>query len=135
MKEQEFNFKKKYQVMYPRNEIGVIFLFGICYKDFYFESPIFNNSFPDASAFFRPLKKRIKIEFEFQSSNFISHKHDVNGADMIICWKHDAYYLPVLVFELISGLFYRKIGDETVKIFKKQEEDSKYLKKFWEEIN
>jgi hypothetical protein len=26
------------------------------------------------------------VEFEFESRNFLKHKHDPNGCDVIVCW-------------------------------------------------
>ena len=34
-------------------------------------------------------ERRIRIEFEFRSSNFRAHRHPVEGCDWIVCWEHD----------------------------------------------
>ncbi len=33
--------------------------------------------------------EEIRIEFEFQSKSFVTHKHDQNFVDMIVCWEHN----------------------------------------------
>lgn len=33
--------------------------------------------------------ERVAIEFEYNSRNFESHKHDPKGCDIIVCWEHD----------------------------------------------
>jgi hypothetical protein len=31
----------------------------------------------------------VKVEFELESRNFLKHKHDPNGCDVIVCWVHN----------------------------------------------
>ena len=38
--------------------------------------------------------KRIRIEFEYRSSNFARHRHDPNDCDWIVCWIHDWPAVP-----------------------------------------
>jgi hypothetical protein len=33
--------------------------------------------------------QRVRIEFEFESRNFLKHRHKKDGCDMIICWRHN----------------------------------------------
>lgn len=33
--------------------------------------------------------KRVRIEFEFESRNFKEHRHDLDGCDVIVCWRHN----------------------------------------------
>jgi hypothetical protein len=59
--------------------------------------------FPDCEAL-RQVKQdrwqRLRIEFEFESLNFVKHGHDVKGCDMIVCWKHNWPECPLEVVEL-----------------------------------
>jgi len=51
--------------------------------------------------------ERVAIEFEYKSSNFVEHKHDVNECDVIVCWEHNWSGCPLEVIELreeIKGL-------------------------------
>ncbi|HSG63293.1 MAG TPA: hypothetical protein VLA24_17850 [Pseudomonadales bacterium] len=46
-----------------------------------------------------------RVEVEYQSFNFVQHKHDPAGCDFILCWHHtSASMLPVL--ELSTGNMY-----------------------------
>ena len=40
------------------------------------------------------------IEFEFKSSHFKAHNHDINECDVIVCWEHDWKDCPIEVIEL-----------------------------------
>jgi len=39
-------------------------------------------------------KGKIRIEFEFKSSNFKKQKHNHRKCDWILCWEHDWFYHP-----------------------------------------
>jgi hypothetical protein len=83
----------------PLNEAGVILLFSHVMKDlgiFYEASP---GGFPDMIGRRRTAKglQRIRVEFEFRSSNFVRHKHDVDKCDAIVCWEHDWTECPLEV--------------------------------------
>jgi hypothetical protein len=95
----------------PTNEMGVVFLFGVMARDLGYIVTLLQAQFPDCEALRRmtPDKwQRLRIEFEFESRNFLTHGHDVNGCDMIVCWKHNWPECPLQVVEL-SKLF-GKIG-------------------------
>ena len=32
---------------------------------------------------------RLRIEFEYESRNFLRHLHDPSQCDIIVCWKHN----------------------------------------------
>lgn len=87
----------------PLNEAGVILLFSKVMKDlgiFYEASP--STGMPDLIARERTkrgLEKRY-IEFEYKSSNFKAHKHDIKKCDIIVCWEHDWQDCPLRVIEL-----------------------------------
>lgn len=76
----------------PVNEMGVVFLFGMLAEELGFAVESVQAGFPDCGAK-RKLKKdrwqRVRIEFEYRSSNFLQHKHDISGCDLIVCWEHD----------------------------------------------
>jgi hypothetical protein len=44
----------------------------------------------------------VRIEFEYQSRNFMKHMHDVKGCDVIVCWEHNWPECPIEVIELKS---------------------------------
>ncbi len=75
----------------PLNENGVVFLFGKIMEDLNIYVEEIKPGFPDCIArrFTGKGWKRIRIEFEFQSNNFVVHKHDPAGCDIIVCWEHN----------------------------------------------
>ncbi len=48
--------------------------------------------------------QRVRIKFEYKSSDFKSHGYDPAGADMIVCWIHDWPDCPLEVLELRSAI-------------------------------
>jgi hypothetical protein len=72
----------KYQ---PSCEQEVVIAFGLIAKKLGFEIKEVGTSFPDCKARLRG--KNVKIEFEYQSSNF---HHPVGGCDYIVCWEDNA---------------------------------------------
>lgn len=76
----------------PTNELGVVLLFGALARKLGFVVLKIQPGFPDCEA----LKKiennrwqRVRIEFEFESRNFLDHGHDPQGCDLIVCWEHN----------------------------------------------
>jgi hypothetical protein len=95
----------------PTNEMGVVFLFGAMVRDLGYVVTLLQSEFPDCEALRQVMRdkwQRLRIEFEYESLNFLKHGHDVKGCDMIVCWKHNWPECPVEVLEL-SKLF-GKIG-------------------------
>lgn len=93
----------------PINENGVIFLFGRVTKDLNMYIEEIKTGFPDCIArrFTGRGWERVTIEFEYKSSHFNDHKHDVNECDIIVCWEHNWIDCPLEVIELrevIKGL-------------------------------
>lgn len=88
----------------PLNELGVVFLFGMLAKELGFVVEAIGASFPDCEA--KRLDeggkfwKRIMIEFEYFSSNFQKHGHEIARCDLIVCWIHDWKNCPIEVLEL-----------------------------------
>lgn len=75
----------------PANELGVVFLFAHVARRLQFQIEEIRPQFPDCIAYRRmgDSEKKTRIEFEFRSSSFRSHKHDTAGCDVIVCWHHD----------------------------------------------
>jgi len=72
----------------PNNEQGVVFLFSdLARKRFGLRVESVQAGFPDCIAYRG--SKRIRIEFEYYSSNFATHRHPAAGCDWIVCWIHD----------------------------------------------
>ena len=93
----------------PINEQGVVYLFGMVSYELGFIVEAVHQSFPDCEAKrCVDLKKnrwqRVRIEFEYLSSNFRQHGHDPNQCDLIVCWEHDWVDCPLEILELRSIL-------------------------------
>jgi hypothetical protein len=87
----------------PVNELGVVYLFGIVAQDLGFVVESVQSGFPDCEAKRRLSKDRwqtVRLEFEFLSSNFLSHGHDLARCDVIVCWEHDWTDCPIEVVAL-----------------------------------
>lgn len=87
----------------PVNEMGVVYLFGTLAEKLGFIVTWIGTQYPDAEAF-REVEpgrwQRARIEFEFQSRNFLQHFHDPDGCDLIVCWEHNWTECPLEVLEL-----------------------------------
>jgi hypothetical protein len=95
----------------PLNEQGVVYLFGMVSYELGFLVEAVHASFPDCEAKrcidrTRNRWQRVRIEFEYRSSQFREHGHDPEGCDLIVCWEHDWSDCPLQVVELR-----RSIGD------------------------
>jgi len=91
----------------PINEHGVVYIFGMVSYELGFIVEALQSSFPDCEAkrcMDKDRWQRVRIEFEFRSSDFHRHGHPVGGADLIVCWKHDWPDCPVEVLELRSAI-------------------------------
>lgn len=87
----------------PTNELGVIYLFGVLAKVLGFMVLRLQAEFPDCEVLRRGEDgrwRRLRVEFEFESRNFLLHGHDVNGCDLIVCWVNNWPSCPVEVLEL-----------------------------------
>lgn len=87
----------------PTNENGVIFLFGIVAQELGFKVQRIQAEFPDCEAM-RQVEpgvwQRVRVEFEFESRNFLRHLHEVAQCDVIVCWKNNWADCPLEVVEL-----------------------------------
>lgn len=90
----------------PTNELGVVFLFAHLARRLRVRIESINVAFPDCIAYQKAggREKRLRIEFEYRSSNFRTHGHSPRGCDWIVCWQHDWPGVPrrIHVVELSS---------------------------------
>lgn len=76
----------------PANETGVVFLFGMLAHRLGFRVESLQAAFPDCEAArqIQPGKwQRVRIEFEYESRNFLTHRHPAGECDVIVCWRHN----------------------------------------------
>lgn len=89
----------------PTNEAGVLYLFGSVALDLGFMVTSLQAAFPDCEAMRRVEGGKwqpVRIEFEYESRNFLKHMHDAKGCDVIVCWAHNWPECPLEVVELRS---------------------------------
>jgi hypothetical protein len=87
----------------PINENGVILLFGMVAARLGYAVARVKAEFPDCDGFreLAPNKwQPLRIEFEYESRNYLIHKHPLLGCDLIVCWKHNWSECPIEVLEL-----------------------------------
>jgi len=97
----------------PINEDGVIYLFGTVSYRLGFVVTLIQGAFPDCYALRLVDVDRwqpVRIEFEYESRNFLRHLHDPKGCDIIVCWKHNWPECPLEVIEL-SKIVGERSGD------------------------
>ncbi len=97
----------------PVNEAGVVYLFGCLAPKLGYSVEAIQTQFPDCEAKRRDSDgrlRRVRIEFEFESKNFLRHKHEVKGCDVIVCWRHNWEGCPLQVVELSEEL--RKLKEK-----------------------
>jgi hypothetical protein len=101
----------------PVNEAGVVFAFGVMARRLGFVVHRVQVEFPDCEAMRRMAKgqwQRVRIEFEYESKNFVKHGHDKNGCDLIVCWTHNWEGCPLEVVEL------KKVVEQLMKALSPQ---------------
>jgi Homing endonuclease associated repeat len=89
----------------PINEMGVVFLFGGVARQLGFAVNRIQTESPDCEALRRVERdrwQRVRIEFEYESRNFLFHGHALTQCDLIICWSHNWVDCPLEVLELKS---------------------------------
>jgi len=92
-------------LLQPTNEQEVVFLFGGMAGKLGFAMLKIRTEFPDGIALREVAQGKwqlVKIEFEHESRNFLLHKHDPEGAHVIVCWKNNWPDCPLEVIELSS---------------------------------
>ncbi len=75
----------------PKNEVGVVFLFAHLARKWRLRIDAIRSEFPDCIAYqkVQGREKPIRIEFEYQSRSFKTHRHDPAKCDWIVCWEHN----------------------------------------------
>ena len=99
----------------PTNEDGVIFLFGAMAKELGFKVLRIQREFPDCEALWEvePGRwQRARIEFEYESRNFLAHMHPLDGCDLIVCWNHNWQNCPLEVLELKTVVERQSLGTD-----------------------
>ena len=89
----------------PINEMGVVLLFGGLARRLGFSVTRVQTEFPDCEALRqveRDRWQRVRIEFEYESRNFLFHGHPLTECDLIVCWSHNWEGCPLEVLELKS---------------------------------
>lgn len=88
--------------MQVENELGVIVVFAQMCEQYGWKIVSIQASFPDA-IIESTAGRTLRVEFEYQSSNFLAHNHDPRACDIVICWEHDCTDIILPVFELKTG--------------------------------
>ena len=104
----------------PLNELGVVYLFGVLHDTFDFKIESIQSGFPDCIARRKAGANRweeVRIEFEYDSKSFLSHGHNPDGVDLIVCWTHNWKECPrrIEVIELSSLLGIAEQIDSQIK--------------------
>lgn len=76
----------------PVNEQGVVLLFGMMAEELGYTVESAQTAFPDCEAkrcVGLDMWQHVRIEFEFESRNFLKHGHPSRGCDVIVCWRHN----------------------------------------------
>lgn len=87
----------------PANEMGVVFIFGFLALKLGFVVTRIQPEFPDCEAMWEVqpgVWQRVRIEFEYESRNFVRHLHNLEDCDVIVCWEHNWPECPLQVVEL-----------------------------------
>jgi predicted RNA-binding protein len=97
----------------PLNEQGVVYVFALVARDLGFTVEAIGTAFPDCEAKRQMDRKgerwqRVRIEFEYFSSDFRRHGHAQEGCDIIVCWKDDWPECPLEVIQLSEEI--KKLG-------------------------
>jgi hypothetical protein len=114
------NILKNASMQYaPENELGVVFLFADVAKRLQLDIEEIRPKFPDCIAYKHTgdSRKRVRIEFEFNSSRFRSQGHNSKECDCIVCWNHDWPDVPdsLEVIELKRYFVPAKVWIQPVK--------------------
>lgn len=99
----------------PINEQGVVFLFGMVAFELGYVVESIATGFPDCEAkrrtsISKDTWERVRIEFEYESRNFLDHGHKAEECDIIVCWNHNWQDCPIEVVELSSAI--QDLGDD-----------------------
>ncbi len=68
----------------------MVYLFGLLHDAFDFQIESIQAGFPDCTARRKISAEKWKeLRIEFESKQFVAHRHDPDQVEMIICWRHD----------------------------------------------
>jgi hypothetical protein len=92
----------------PESELDVAYLLGLAQKHLPFRFVVtgINDTFPDCEGIDPTTGKRITIELEVHSRNYLGHGHPVKLADgtpacdYIVCWEDNWLESPIPVISL-----------------------------------
>lgn len=96
-------------MMNVQNELGVIVVFAQTCQQYGWKINHIQIEFPDAIIQDKN-GDTYRAEFEFCSSNFKAHGHDLFGCDVIICWENDWNDCPLTIWSM------KDWNTQTVKI-------------------
>lgn len=103
----------------PKNEQGVVLVFGSVAEGAGFKVLNIDCKFPDAVV--EKDGEVYQAEFEFFASNFLDHGHDVTRCDMVICWENDLDGFPLPIIELSKNdwktMKVQKASAEAVEVY------------------
>lgn len=108
--------------MIPQNEMGVVVLFAQRASEAGITILEIGTSFPDAKI--EKDGKEYLVEFEYESSNFFIHGHDIRQCDLIICWRHTSTLVDLPVIELSNDNW---LSTE-IRLFSETEKELTYWK-------
>ena len=119
------------------NEQGVVVYFGSIAEGFGISIVSVGIPFPDATI--RVLGELYRAEFEFRASTFLSHNHDIEACDVIICWINDWPDCPITVWGLsepgwftpvtrVAGPFYGRLSKSETLIHQAMQTTYDYVK-------
>ncbi len=77
----------------PENELGVVYLFSHWAQQNGYKVEEIRPQFPDCVAIKNG--QRVRIEFEFRSSNFRCHLNGRKNCDLLVCWIHNWPAVPL----------------------------------------
>lgn len=118
----------------PVEENGVVFLFSKLTNDLNLYIETIRKGFPDCIAKRYVGKgqwEEVNIEFEFESSDFVRHKHpermrDGAKCDMIVCWEHNWKNCPKEIEVIELRTEYLKYPNDVIEEPDKISEVSEY---------
>jgi hypothetical protein len=90
----------------PQSELEVAYLLGLAqpYLPFPFVVTAINDAFPDCEGLDPTTGKRVAVELEVRSRNFLSHGHALKGCGYIVCWEDNWKDAPASVRRRIVAL-------------------------------
>jgi len=109
-------------------------LFSKVAEDLGYQIESIQQKFPDCSALRKISEdkfRRVIIEFEYDSRNFVDHLHPIDQCDIIVCWKHNWVDYPrdkveiICLGEIVKELKY--IDYETSKSEANEMEEDKLI--------